>query len=320
MRRLNLALLAIAAVALAVLLRGLDWPALAVTLAKAKHRWPLLLIPYALTTFLWTLSWRLLLPGAPGRVSLWRLYLLRLAGESLNQLTPTASLGGEPFKTVRLQAAGVPWQQAATSVIIHKAAMVLSLVLYLLIGLAMLPAVLPEVPSRLAWSGWLGTGVLALAGGSFLVVQRASPCTSLLRILKRFGICPGFLRRREEALASLDATLAAFYRRHPWLALGSLLMFLLGWAAHAAEVYVIFAALGHGIGLGTALCLDALSQMVAALGFMIPASLGVQDGGNLLLALGFRLGATLGAGFGLLRRFREAFWLLLGLLAVTAER
>ena len=53
---------------------------------------------------------------------------------------------------------------------------------------------------------------------------------------------------------------------------------------------------------------------------MIPVSMGVQDGGNILLSLGFSLGSTLGAGFSILRRFREAFWLLLGLLVVVREK
>ena len=100
----------------------------------------------------------------------------------------------------------------------------------------------------------------------------------------------------------------------------SLFFFLLGWLVHALEVCLIFWLLGHPIGFGTALCLDALSQLVAGLGFMIPASLGVQDGGNILLALGFNLGSTLGAGFSILRRFREVFWLLLGLLVAAREK
>ena len=41
--------------------------------------------------------------------------------------------------------------------------------------------------------------------------------------------------------------------------------------------------------------------------------------GNMLLSLGFSLGATLGAGFSVLRRLREASWLLLGLLFVAVQ-
>ena len=69
-----------------------------------------------------------------------------------------------------------------------------------------------------------------------------------------------------------------------------------------------------------AVCLDALAMLFTAMGFFIPAALGVQDGGNVLLALGFHLGATLGAAFSILRRLREAFWMGLGLLLAVQER
>jgi len=61
-------------------------------------------------------------------------------------------------------------------------------------------------------------------------------------------------------------------------------------------------------------------MLFTALGFFIPAAVGVQEGGNILLALGFYLGFTLGAAFSVLRRIREAFWLSLGLLVVWREK
>jgi hypothetical protein len=86
------------------------------------------------------------------------------------------------------------------------------------------------------------------------------------------------------------------------------------------EVYLMFWLLGHPIGWGLAICLDALAMLFTALGFFIPAAMGVQEGGNILLALGFDLGMVLGVAFSILRRLREAFWLGLGLLAVAQEK
>ena len=320
MRRLNLILLAVASVAFLLLLRHIDWHGLLLSFSSGKRYWPLVIVPYGVTCYLWALSWRFLLVGRAGCPSLRRLFFMRLAGESLNQLTPAASLGGEPFKALGLKADGVAWQEATASLVIHKALMVISLVLYIFICLALLPTILPGISQRLALFSCLGTLLLAAAGAVFVFVQRRSPCLSLLKALQKFGLCPALLLAKEPQLASLDACLAGFYREHPGAGFMSLLFFLLGWLVHALEVCLIFWLLGHPIGFGLALCLDALSQLVAGLGFMIPASLGVQDGGNILLSLGFNLGATLGAGFSILRRFREAFWLLLGLLVAAREK
>lgn len=319
MRRINLVLLAVASLALFLMLRKIDWEGLAHSFMHGERYWPLLVVPYGVTCLFWTLSWRLLLVGRQ-LPPLRRLFFLRLAGESLNQLTPTASLGGEPFKALRLQASGVAWQEAAASLIIHKALMVLSLVLYIFIGLALVPLTLPGISPRLALFSVLGTSLLAVAGLVFLMLQRRNPCLTFLKLLKRFGHCPAVLSSKEAELASLDGFLAAFYRGHAGRAWLALFCFFLGWLMHAAEVCLIFWLLGHPIPVTVALCLDALAQLVAGLGFMIPASLGVQDGGNVLLSLGFRLGATLGAGFSIVRRFREAFWLLLGLVVVAREK
>lgn len=319
MRRLNLALFAVACLALVLSVRHVDAAALGQVLVRAGSLLPLLLLPYAFTCYLWTASWRLLLVNGAGRPSLRRLFLLRLGGESLNQLTPAATFGGEPFKAVGLHASGMGWYEAGASLAVHKALMVLSLVLYTVVALLLLPAALPGAPRWIVWVSWSGTAMLGGGGGLFLMLQRRNPCTSLLKLLQRSSICPAWLLSREEHLASLDAHLAGFYRDHGRAGLMALGLYFLGWAAHAAEVYLIFRAMGHPISFELAFCLDGLSQLAAGLGFLIPASLGVQDGGNLLLSLGFNLGATLGAGFSILRRFREAVWLMLGLLVVAVE-
>jgi glycosyltransferase 2 family protein len=320
MRRLNLILLLVASVFFFLALRRIDWPVLEHAFWQGGRYLPLLVVPYGVTSYFWAVSWRYLLVGKVGCPSMSQLFRIRLAGEALNQLTPTASMGGEPFKALRLQAGGVAWQEATASLVIHKALMVLSLVLYILLCLALIPFTLPGISHRLALFGCLGTLLLALAGVLFVIFQRNNPCLSFMRLLQRFGICPAVLLAKEAELTSLDSCLAAFYRDRAHAGLMALLFFFLGWLVHAAEVYLIFWLLGHPINLRVALCLDGLSQLVAGLGFMIPASLGVQDGGNILLSLGFNLGATLGAGFSILRRFREVFWLLLGLLVVVRSK
>lgn len=114
--------------------------------------------------------------------------------------------------------------------------------------------------------------------------------------------------------------MAGFYSRYPGKSALAFLFLFLNWLVQGVEVYLIFHLLGQSVEWQLALCLDALAMLFTALGFMIPVQLGVQDGGNVLLALGFRLGAAVGLAFSILRRIREAFWLLVGLVVVTWER
>ena len=61
MRRVNLVLVGIASIALLLMFRKIDWPSLTNSLMLAKWYWALLVVPYGITCYFWTLSWRLLL-------------------------------------------------------------------------------------------------------------------------------------------------------------------------------------------------------------------------------------------------------------------
>ena len=120
MRVVNLILLLIASVFFVWVLNELGWDTLGHYLLQVGWYWPLLLLPYGVVNWLESWSWRYILVQPPAKITVWRLFWLRLGGESLNQLTPTACLGGEPFKASRLQADGVPLEVASASVVILK--------------------------------------------------------------------------------------------------------------------------------------------------------------------------------------------------------
>jgi glycosyltransferase 2 family protein len=319
LRIVNLILLLIAAIFFVWILNEVGWDTLGHYLWQVGWFWPLLLLPYGVVTWLEAWSWKYILVDTPARTTVGRLFWLRLGGEALNQLTPTASLGGEPFKASRLQADGVPLEVASASVVIMKGILVLSLALYIFVGLALAPVYLPEAAKHMVFLCLAALG-LAAVGIIFVVVQRREPFGNSFRFLNRRGWLPHFLRDHEGFLEDLDTAMSQFYRQYPSRALLAFTLFFLSWLLHSVEVYLIFWLLGHPISWGMAVCLDALAMLFTALGFFIPAAMGVQEGGNILLALGFKLGFDLGAAFSILRRIREAFWLCLGLVVVWREK
>jgi uncharacterized protein (TIRG00374 family) len=319
LRLVNLILLLIASVFFVWILNEVGWDTLGHYLRQVGWYWPLLLLPYGLVNWLEAWSWKYILVDTPARTTVGRLFWLRLGGEALNQLTPTASLGGEPFKASRLQADGVPLEVASASVVIMKGILVLSLALYIFVGLALAPLYLPEAAKHMLFLCLAALG-LAAVGIIFVLVQRRGPCGNSFRFLSRRGLLPHFLRDQEGFLEDVDTAMSQFYRQYPARAFLAISLFFLSWLLHSVEVYVIFWLLGHPISVGLSICLDSLAMLFTALGFFIPAAIGVQEGGNILLALGFNLGFDLGAAFSILRRIREAFWLCLGLVVVWREK
>ncbi|MFZ5449580.1 MAG: flippase-like domain-containing protein [Thermodesulfobacteriota bacterium] len=319
MRLLNLILLLIASIFFVWILIEVGWDTLGHYFWEIGWYWPVLLLPYGVVNWLESLAWKVSLVNLPEKTTVGRLFWLRLGGESLNQLTPTASMGGEPFKASRLQAMGVPLEVASASVVIIKGILVLSLTLYIFTGIALAPVFLPQAAKYMVYLCLAALG-LAAAGITFVAVQRVGPCGNSFRFLSRRGLIPHFLRDQECFLEGLDTAMSQFYRQYPARAVLAFFLFFLSWLLHSVEVYIIFWLLGHPISWGLAICMDALAMLFTALGFFIPAAMGVQEGGNILLALGFNLGFDLGAAFSILRRIREAFWLSLGLLVVWREK
>jgi uncharacterized membrane protein YbhN (UPF0104 family) len=319
MRTVTWLLTGLGLILLGWMLHEVGWGVLWRHLVQVGWGWPLLLLPYGLLNWLEAWAWGLLLVNPRGRPGQGRLFWLTLSGEAVNTFTPTAGVGGEAYRAARLAAGGTPWEEATASVVIHKGMKVLSLVLYICLGLALAPVLLPGAGPLM---GMLTLGAALLGGGglTFVLLQRREPCSRSLRLLERLHLCPRALKAREGHLAQLDAHLAFFYREYPGRAFLSLALYVLSWLLEALEAYIIFWLLGQPVSLTLALCLDALAKLFTAVGFFIPASLGVQDGGTILLTLGFRLGATVGAAFSILRRLREAFWMGLGLILTLGEK
>lgn len=319
MANIRLVLAIIASVFLVWMFRAVGWEEVVRHLRLVGWYWPLILLPYLLVNLLDALSWFFCFDSLPVGVTVRYLFFNRLAGEAVNVLTPLASLGGEPVKALMLQKEGVSLTNATASLVISKGILVLSMVVYILLGLALAPFLF-----NLS-SGWLlallaGALGLGLGGLGFVLIQKHGLCQLGLAVLTKIKLLPRFLKEKEESLCRLDAQMSSFYRHHLWkfwLALG---LSVLGWLVHGLEVYIIFDLLGQPINLSTALCLDALATLIGGLAFFIPGNLGVQDAGNVLLTMGLQLGALLGVTFSIIRRLREGFWLAVGLVVLAYER
>jgi glycosyltransferase 2 family protein len=107
-----------------------------------------------------------------------------------------------------------------------------------------------------------------------------------------------------------------FSRRYPSQLILSLGLHFAGWLLGTLEVLAIFYAVGIPISITEAIAVEALASVVKALAFFIPGSLGVQDGGNVLLLAFFGYSSGLGLTFSLVRRMRELLWISMGLLVL----
>jgi len=227
------------------------------------------------------------------RFSLRELVRLRVAGDAINYLTPTATIGGEVARTAMLsEACGADVR--AVSVIIAKATQTLAQAFFITAGLVLVATEwIATGPFRsfLPWAvgGGLSTAILV----AFCVKARGSGTAAAWR--RAFG-----------------TSLGEFLRNHPGRVALSTLMFALAYAWGAFEAYWICRFLLMPVPVITVFTIEVLSITVDGILFMVPAKIGTQEGGKVAVFATLGLSPSLGFAFGVVRHVRELVWAALG--------
>jgi hypothetical protein len=251
-----------------------------------------------------TLGWRAAL-GGTAPLGFWRLYWVRQAGTAVNQLTPTATLGGELVKAMLVR----PWiatPDALASLVIAKVSFAVAQALLVLLGLAALIGGVPSAPGTAVIAlGALATLAAVLA---CLAVQRRGIFTALGRAARRHGWSAALATRA----AALDARLAAaergaFVRSVAWHGAGQLV--------GVVQLLWILWCLGIPVGAGTALAIEALAVAFDSAMFFVPGRIGVQEGGRVLVFTMLGFSAAIGLAVALVVRAGQLATVALGVAA-----
>jgi uncharacterized protein (TIRG00374 family) len=259
-----------------------------------------------------TLGWRFafLRDGAGFRT----LFAARLAGEAFNLVTPTAALGGEAVKAWLLRGV-VPLAASVPSVIVAKTTITLAQGLFLLLGVVLAwSSALPDATLLHGMLWLLAIEAVALTG--FVVAQTRGMFAWGGRLATQVGV-KGV---KTEALGRIDDVLARFYSTAPGRLALSIAFHFIAWLLGSIETWLILRFLGAPVSLTAATVIEALGTAVRFVTFLIPASLGVLEGGYLVTFAALGLGSTTAVSFSLVRRIREAVWVGLGLVAFAATR
>jgi putative membrane protein len=254
-------------------------------------------------------GWQRLLPemGRPAlRVVTWATWLR----ESVNGLLPVARIGGEIVAYRAVHRYGVPGGELAASLVADMALSLLSQTGFALLGLALLLA-----SGR---SSSLSTQLLAAVAGmiplglAFVAVQRAGALSALTRIVDR--LFAGRFQAAHSSALGFDAALSAIYERRRDIA-ACFAWQLAGWMLGAGEIWLALYFLGQPMSLLDVLAIEALIQALSSAAFIVPAALGVQEGGFVVIGAMLGLDAATSLALATARRLRDLVIFLPGLVA-----
>jgi hypothetical protein len=261
---------------------------------------PILPVVLAITAVKYPLqaaSWRLALKPEmrPG----WGVSVAAtLSGDALGYLTWAGPFTGEPIKAY-LTRDHVPVSLGVAAGAIER--MLYNLTAAIIVIVAAL-LVLPTRDSRL----WLAAGLIVSAGGC-VAWWRARPSRPhSARIAAGDGHARGVVVGLTHDLWS----------ERPSALAGMLLLEAAQHALLILEAYVMLQTLGAAPSLRTVFIFEGVTKVVNTVGTIVPARLGIAEGGSALLAGALGLGASYGLGLAIMRRVRAIMWGGVGLLLV----
>jgi putative membrane protein len=280
---------------------------------------PVVVLPYlwvyVLDTFGWFLAFGRHAAARPPWLTLFR---VRWAGEAVNNVIPSAYVGGEALKGYLLHKRGVPGVICGMSIVASKTCQVLAQVFF--IGLGSLLA-MQHVP---AGSG-VRRGMVVITIGAFtgaallLILQRQGMFSALHGLLARFSIRLKTLEKHQTSLRKLDDQIYQFYHRDRRRFFQTTAVFFLGWLADSLEIFVVCHLLGLPLSVTEAIAIESFISVAKALGVFVPGALGVQESGVVLLFQVFGLPSPVGVAYAIIRRGRDLVYVIVGGILLYAE-
>jgi hypothetical protein len=328
--RIQLWLALVAAAAMVVLARRVDWTSANEHIRQLGVRAPLAFAPYFFVLLVDTMGWQRTFDRVP-RLRLDVLWRIRVATEAVIASLPAGVAIGEPLRVLLLERfLGVPGATATANVVATKLAMAFAQGGFIACGVAIAASSLDAVSS--ARAGGLGTVLWALAGASLLLATMGG---SLLLLIHGRLFSRALLAMRSIGHASWRALLArltdpfdrldrgfAQLRRVPLAQVGlALALFFLGWLGLGIEDWLILALLGAHVSLATSISMEGVVSLVRIGFFFLPGALGAQEVSyyGLLKVAGTPDAEAIAAAFVVVKRAKELFWIALGYLLLLSS-
>lgn len=272
------------------------------------------LLPFhALPLLLDTFGWRVLLhPADPSkRAPTPYLFWVATVREAASRLLPVASVGGDLIGIRLVTLCGLDGASATASVLIEILLTVLNQILFSAFGVVVLISITQATP--LTRTILIGLGLsLPIVIGLFVLLRSGA----VFERIERFAI---------HTLASanlvakfggkgLDSAIQKLLRHRARLC-GCLSWQLACYVIGSFETWFALRLLGHAVTPSAAIALEAMAQAVRHFIFFVPAGLGVQEGGLILIGQLIGIPADFALALSLTKRAREVLFGLPALLS-----
>ncbi|HTV38933.1 MAG TPA: lysylphosphatidylglycerol synthase domain-containing protein [Candidatus Sulfotelmatobacter sp.] len=265
------------------------------------------LIPFIAFEFLaeglHTKGWSYCMGGAYRRLSWFQLFRIRLAGNAINYLTPTAAMGGEITKAGLLSSSH-KGPEAVSSVLVGRLSTGIAHALFVACGsvVVVCGAHLP----RPVWVAMFGSGGFVVSGMlAFLLLQKYGKFGSFIRWLaaRRFG--GRLLRKVAREVSTVDEALKTFYRERPSDLAPAIGWQMLGHSTGLLQTWWFLSLVHQAYSIETVATLWVLGMWFDLLTFAVPLNMGTLEGTRIVAFKAVGMGALTGMTYGIALRLAQ---------------
>jgi putative membrane protein len=268
--------------------------------------WALLwLLPFhALPLLLDVLGWRMLLaPRDPQRrAGVLALFWIAAIREACNRLLPVANIGGEIVGIRLVKWRGIDGAAATASIVIEVLLTLVNQYLFTALGVVLLIVLTHQV-------GALDSVLIALAAslplpfGLFMLLHHGQVFSRLEGVAEKVL---GGRNRLTELIdgSNLDQEIRALCTR-PRRLIGAGAWQFAGFLLGSVETWLALYLLGYPISVWDAIAIEAVTQALRHIIFIVPAGLGVQEGGLILFGSLIGVPPDASLALSLVKRLRE---------------
>jgi len=274
-------------------------------------------IPILALAVIWnifhTLAWHQILKFMGHRLPLFQLFKLKLIAEAVNQVAPSANLGGDTARAYLIRSEGVPITDGLPSVMIDKTIDYITKMLFNIIGLAA-SLFLITIPPMYLWGCVAYLLIVLILNGLWVAFQVKGLSSSVMKIAKWIPPLLKFLESKKSQMATLDQTLKKSYTEGISSLMKAGIYHTIGRTLGVFEVMLITWLLGIPIPFIEAFFFITVVNVVMGAFFLVPGQTGVIEAAQveILKQLGYK--AEIGLGVGIVRRIRKLIFTGVGLL------
>jgi uncharacterized membrane protein YbhN (UPF0104 family) len=252
-----------------------------------------------------TIAWRKLLRASGVHAPLGKLVRLRIEAQAVNQLVPTAGVGGEALRTVSAAGKGELGAASLATVLDNAAGTASGLVF-----------------AAGAFGLYLQTGPASLNPRALLVAVAVVTVLLFAALALPFHLAPRLLPHLGptsrmfsfvEPFAKNRLEIGRAFRDAVGLRLGERVL-------AAVEVYLLFHAVGAPVSPSLAALLSAVFVMVSLTAFFLPGQLGAAEAAVVSAGAAIGLSPAIALSAALLRRGRQLAVCAMGVVSLLARR